>query len=93
MNLSINSCLIRQLMVIWMTLSETIHYVCCINYYFILCDIKDAVHGGNGDRLVTLHKLLLLHFKSIPEFNTYAVEMLISVVQNMAFLSPAQAHQ
>ena len=67
--------------------------LCLLHYYFMLCDIKDAVHEGNGDRLVTLHKLLLLHFKSVPGFNTYAIEMLISVVQNMVFLSPAQAHQ
>ena len=67
--------------------------LCLLQYYFILCDIKDAVHEGNGDRLVTLHKQLLLHFKSVPGFNTYAIEMLINVVQNTSFLSPAQAHQ
>ena len=67
--------------------------LCLLHYYFILCDIKGAVREGNGDRLVTLHKLLLLHFKSIPGFNTYAIEMLISVVQNMVFLSPALGHQ
>ena len=55
--------------------------------------MKDAIHEGNGDRLVTLHKLLLLHFKSVAGFNTYAIEMLISVIQNMVFLFPAQAHQ
>ena len=64
-----------------------------LQYYFILCDIKDAVHEGNGDRLVTLHKQLLLHLKSLPGFNTYAIEMLINVVKNTLFLSPAQAHR
>ena len=44
--------------------------LCLLHYYFMLCDKKDEVHEGNGDRLVTLHKLLLLHFKSIPGFNT-----------------------
>lgn len=67
--------------------------LCLLQYNFILCDIKDAVHEGNGDRLLTLHKQLLFHFKSVPGFNSYAVEILISVVQNLVFLSPAQSHQ
>ena len=68
------------------------HSLCLLQYYFILCKLKDAVHEDNGDRFVTLHKQLLLHFKAVPGFNTYAIEMLINVVQNTLFLSPAQAH-
>ena len=67
--------------------------ICLVQYFFILHDIKDAVHEGNGERLATLHKQLLLHFKSVPGFNTYAIEMLINIVQNKLFLSPAQSHQ
>ena len=67
--------------------------ICLLQYFFILHDIKDAVHEGNGERLATLHKQLLLHFKSVPGFNSYAIEMLINIVQNMMFLSPAQSHQ
>ena len=67
--------------------------ICLLQYFFILHDIKDAVHEGNGERLATLHKQLLLHFKSVPGFNTYAIEMLINIVQNKLFLSPAQSHQ
>ena len=54
--------------------------ICLVQYFFILHDIKDAVHEGNGERLATLHKQLLLHFKSVPGFNTYAIEMLINIV-------------
>ena len=57
----------------------------------ILLDIKDAVREGNGETLVTIHKVLLPHFKSLPGFNAYAIEMLISVTQNKVFLSEAEA--
>ena len=64
-----------------------------LKYYFILLDFKDAVREGNGERLATLHKLLVPHFKSLPGFNAYAIEMMISVVQNDIFLSEAEVHQ
>ena len=44
---------------------------------------------GNG----TLHKQLVSHFNALPGLNNYAIEMLISVVQNSGFLSDAEAHQ
>ena len=56
-------------------------------------DFKDAVKEGNGERIATLHKLLLLHFKAHPGFSLYAIEMLISIIQNQVFLSEAEAHQ
>lgn len=56
--------------------------LCLLKYYLILLDYKDAVKEGNGERLATLHKVLLPYFKSLPRFNTYAIEMVISVVQN-----------
>ena len=62
-----------------------------LKYYLILLDYKDAVKEGNGERLATLHKVLLPYFKSLPAFNAYAIEMLISVVQNEIFLSNAEA--
>ncbi|KAJ7379536.1 hypothetical protein OS493_015328 [Desmophyllum pertusum] len=40
-----------------------------------------------------LIEMLLLHFKALPGFNAYAIEMLISIVQNEVFLSEAEAHQ
>lgn len=55
--------------------------LCLLKYYFIFLDLKDA----------TLHEELLPHFKSIGGFNAYAIEMLISIVQNEVFLS--EAHQ
>ena len=65
---------------------------CLIKYFFILLDFKDAVREGHGERLATLHKVLLPYFKSLPGFNAYGIEMLISVIQNDVFLSEAEAH-
>ena len=65
---------------------------CLMKYFMILLDIKDAVREGNGETLATLHKVLLPYFKSLPGFNAYAIEMLISVIQNEVFLSEAEAH-
>ena len=44
---------------------------------------------GNG----TLHKQLVSHLNALPGFNNYAIEMLISVVQNSGFVSDPKAHQ
>lgn len=66
--------------------------VCILKYFFLLLDFKDAVREGNGARLATLHKVLVQHFKSSPGFNSYAIEMLINVVQNEVFLTDAEAH-
>ena len=67
--------------------------VCLLKYYFLFIDFKDAVKEGNGARLATLHKELLSHFKALPGFNNYAIEMLINIVQNDVFLSESEAHQ
>ena len=67
--------------------------LCLLQYYFLFVDFKDAVKEGNGERIATLHKQLLSHFKALPGFNAYAIEMLISIVQNDVFLSKAEAHQ
>ena len=61
--------------------------------YMILADFKDAVSSGNGEYLATLHKQLLLHFSSASGFNVYAIEMLISILQNEVLLSQAEARQ
>ena len=62
-----------------------------MKYFMILLDIKDACGERNGETLATLHKVLLPYFKSLPGFNAYAIEMLISVIQNGVFLSKAEA--
>lgn len=67
--------------------------LCLLRYFFILTDVKDAVREGDGDRLATLHKLLLLHFKSDSGYNAYAIEMLIVILQNEVFLTEAESHQ
>ena len=55
--------------------------LCILKYYFLLIDFKDAVKEGNGERLATLHRQFLQHFKSDSGFNAYAIEMLINIVQ------------
>ena len=65
------------------------NYSFCILKY-ILLDYKDAVKEGNGERLATLHKVLLPYFKSLSGSNAYAIAMLISVVQNEICLSNAE---
>ena len=67
--------------------------LCLLQYYFLFIDFKDAVKEGNGERIATLHKQLQAHFKALPGFNAYAIEMLISIVQNGVFFSEAEAHQ
>ena len=66
--------------------------ICLLRYYFLFIDIKDAVREGDGERIATLHKELLQHFKSDSGFNAYAIEMLVSIVQVEVFLSEAEAH-
>ena len=67
--------------------------LCLMRLFFILADFKRAVKMGNSDRLASLHKILLKHFKSDGGYNSYAIEMLISILQNEVFLTEAQAHQ
>ena len=61
--------------------------------YFILLDCKDAVASGNGEHLALIQKQMLFYFSSVSGFNSYAIEMLISIVQNEVLLSPKEAHQ
>ena len=56
------------------------YLLCLLKYYFLLCDLKDATKEGNGERLASLHKILLLHFKALPGFNSYAIEMLVNII-------------
>ena len=67
--------------------------ICLLRYYFLFIDIKDAVREGDGERIATLHKELLQHFKSDSGFNAYAIEMLVSIVQIEVFLSESEAHR
>ena len=45
-----------------------------------------------GDRLASLHKVLLKHFKSDAGYNIYAIEMFISILQDAVFLTESQTH-
>jgi hypothetical protein len=67
--------------------------LCLLRLFFILKSLKDAVKLGDGDRLATIRKVLLKHFKSHSGHNTYAIEMLISILQDKVFLTKRQAHQ
>ena len=61
--------------------------------FMVLLDCKDAVASGNGEHSALIQKQMLLHFSSVPGFNSYAIEMLVSIIQNNVLLSPAEAHQ
>ena len=61
--------------------------------FIIFLDCKDAVASGNGERLALIQKQMLFYFSSISGFNLYAIEMLISTVQNEVLLSPREAHR
>ena len=55
--------------------------------------MRESVKLGDGDRLAVLRKVLLKHFKSHSGHNAYAIEMLISILQDEVFLAKRQAHQ
>ncbi len=61
--------------------------------FFILLDYKDAVASGNREYLALIQKQMLFYFTCISGFNSYAIEMLISTVQNEVLLSSRDAHQ
>ena len=60
--------------------------------FMVLLDCKDAVASGNGDHLALIQKQMLFYFSSVSGYNSYAIEMLISNIQNEVLLSPAEAH-
>ena len=60
--------------------------------FMILLDCKDAVASGNEKHLALIQKQMLFYFSSVSRYNSYAIEMLISIIQNEVLLSPAEAH-
>ncbi|XP_028417603.1 uncharacterized protein LOC114542053 [Dendronephthya gigantea] len=67
--------------------------LCLLRLFFTLQCVKEAVKLGDGDWLASLRKVLLKHFKSHAGHNTYAIEMLISILQDEVFLTKRQAYQ
>ena len=63
-----------------------------IKSFMVLLGCKQAVASGDGEHLATIQKQMLLYFSSVSGFNSYAIEMLISTIQNAVLLSPAEAH-
>ena len=55
-----------------------------LKYFFLLEDFKDAVKEGR-ERLNQFHKQLLHHFKTDDGHNTYAIEMIVNIIQNEVF--------
>ena len=55
--------------------------------FLLLADFKDAVKSGNGDYLAVLRKQLLVHFFSTPDYNEFAIEMLINILQCQVLLT------
>ena len=60
--------------------------------FMILLDYKDAVATGNGDHLAIIQKQMIPYFFCVS-YNAYAIEMLISTMQNEITLSPGEAHK
>ena len=61
--------------------------------FMVLPDCKNAVASGNGEHLALIQKQMLFYFSSVSGYNSYAIEMLITIIQNEVLLSPAEAHQ
>ncbi len=64
-----------------------------LSSFMVLLDCKHAVASGNGEHLALVQKQMLYHFSSVSGYNAYAIEMLISTIQNEVLLSTAEAHQ
>ncbi|CAB4034312.1 Hypothetical predicted protein [Paramuricea clavata] len=45
--------------------------ICLVRFFFILEDFKRALRMGDGDRLASLRKVLLKHFKSDAGYNIF----------------------
>ena len=63
-----------------------------LSSFMLLLDCKHAVASGNGEHLALVQKQMLYHFSSVSGYNSYAIEMLISTIQNEVLLSTAEAH-
>ena len=64
-----------------------------IKSFMIILNCKNAVASGNGEHLAVIQKQMLHYFFSVPGYNAYAIEMLVTIIQNEVLLSPAEAHQ
>ena len=64
-----------------------------LSSFMLLLDCKHAVASGNGEHLALVQQQMLYHFSSVSGYNSYAIEMLISTIQNEVLLSTAEAHQ
>ena len=64
-----------------------------LSSFMLLLDCKHAVASGNGEHLALVQKQMLYHFSSVSGYNSYAIEMLISTIQNEVLLSPAETHK
>ena len=63
-----------------------------LSSFMLLLDCKHAVASGNGEHLALVQKQMLYHFSSVSGYNSYAIEMLITTIQNEVLLSTAEAH-
>ena len=64
-----------------------------LKHFLLFEDLNDAVKEGDGPRLATLSKVLLLHFKAVHGFNSYAIEMITNIAQNSVLLSECLSNQ
>ena len=64
-----------------------------LKHFLLFEDLNDGVKEGDGPRLATLSKVLLLHFKAVLGFNSYAIEMITNIAQNSVLLSECLSNQ
>ena len=67
--------------------------LCLLELYFFFESLRESVKSDDCDRLAILRKVLLKLFKSPSGHNAYAVETLISILQDEVVLTKRQAHQ
>lgn len=70
-------------------------YNVCLARYGLLCkELYDAIQEGDGERIFTCWKFLLLHLRADGKGSAkYALEALYYILQTISLLSPRQAYR
>ena len=73
---------------------DMFNYNVCLAQYGLLCKkLYDAIQEGDGGRIFTCWKFLLVHFRADGKGSTkYALEALYYIRQTISLLSPRQAY-
>ena len=63
-----------------------------LNDGLLILELRDAIHEGDGDRLIRCWKLMLLYFRQANHYN-YALEAFYLLASVGGVVSPTVAHQ